>query len=229
MCGRCGRQADAAHRASMAEASCSVPCVWRGEDQWAAGEAALGRVLGRVMAFRRWCEPGPATRSPEQQQGAQPGRAEPEPSVVEGVGGLLASYRCHLEAKVGRRVFCLACFGGPEAGQLERFRRSGCGGLRPVGEVPRLLADGLRRGGAVGCCAAAQARLAAGSLAVGGRVGPPGRLVGAGPVGPRGVLGSLLGQALLAAGRAGAARLAGGVSREVPGAALAAAGGAAAG
>ena len=61
-CSRCGRAGDSAHRKTLEETMCTVPCVSRAGVAWAEGSQAVASLLGRVAAFRRWAEPDPGMR-----------------------------------------------------------------------------------------------------------------------------------------------------------------------
>ena len=217
VCRRCGRKADAAHRAGMEVASCPVPCVRQGGVRWQEGELALARLMGRVMAFRRWAEPGPGVREPALPQDVPAVDLLAVDPERPRVAGLLEAYRGHVVGSLGRQVFCCACFEHPGAEGREAFRRSVCMGSRPVGSAPAFLVDGLRRGVATGCCGAARSRLAAIARLVGGRCGPPGRTVGSGPVAMQDVATSVIGRALFAAGAAGGRAPGGRETQGVPG------------
>ena len=164
-CNRCGRTADSAHRRSLEETMCMVPCVLRAGVAWAEGSQALANLLGRVAAFRRWAEPDPGVRDAEAlvPLGASQPPAVVGPSGSGGpaagfFGGFLAGYRSHLCVVVSRKTVCCACFQVAPGGRLEVFRNSQCQGVAPVERVPPFFRDDLRRLGVVAASGAGLAR-----------------------------------------------------------------------
>ncbi len=195
-CKRCGRQGDAAHRASLTTATCQVAGVRQVGAVWQEGEAELAKLLARVAAFRRWAEPAPKVGEHQPQQ--EP--VLPLPADVAGLNGhLLQAKRPHAVGSIGRRVLCLWCFAIPERGMVRAFKGAACPGLGVAGAVPGFLVDALRRRTVRVEDPQVQVRVRALAVLV-GAVAPPAAVPG--PAAD--VAGSLIGRALLAGSRAAA-------------------------
>ncbi len=207
LCSRCGRHADAAHRSSMELAGCVVPRVRKDGVFWSEGERALGDLLGRIAAFRRWAEPDPVVKeaAPELAHGEVPGSQGLEAREPLGAAPFLAGYRGHKVCVVSRRTLCAACHQVAQPGDLEAFRNRPCEGNQPGAAAPGFLVHALRRNGAVPVDAGTRERLATLAALVGaGRARSavlPLRAREARRPEPATTRSSAVGVALLAAGR----------------------------